>query len=177
MGMLGEWRATRERRRLAAAYLHALLAVSEPADRQWLTSVCGDASIAQRELAFARRALALIVAERDALDDRTASDVTHELSALTEQETRRDDGAGKAWATRWRAYTEALAVRGASEAPAVRLGRVMLGGSGIASPSPELLTRATQCIHAIRAKANESLRAAFGVASLPDDVRPSAMRS
>ena len=177
MGMLGEWRATRERRRLAAAYLHALLPNSEPADVQWLTSVCGDANSAQRELAFARRALALIVAERDALDDRTASDVARELAAFTEQETRRDDGAGKAWATRWRTYTEALALRGAPEAPAVRLARVLLSGTGLADPSPEIVARASQCIHTIRAKANESLRAVYGVASLPDDIRPSAMRS
>ncbi len=176
MGMLGEWRATRERRRLAATYLHALLSASEPADVQWFTTVCADANVAVRELAFARRALALIVAERDALDDRTASDVAHELTAVTEQESRRDENAGKTWSARWRAYSEALAVRGASEPPAARLGRVMLIGAGIAEPSPELVARATQCIHAIRAKANESLRAAFGVASLPDDVRPSAMR-
>lgn len=177
MGMLGEWRATRERRRLAATYLHALLSAAEPADTQWLASVSGDANVAQRELTFARRALALIVAERDALDDRTASDVAHELTSVTEQEARRDQSAGKAWPVRWRAYTDAFAVRGATEAPAVRLARVMLAGAGVAEPSPELLARATQCVHAIRAKANESLRAAFGVASLPDDVRPSAMRS
>jgi len=177
MGMLGEWRATRDRRRLAAKYLHALLVVSEPADLQWLTAVSRDEQVAQRELAFARRALALIVAERDALDDRTASDVAHELTAVTEQESRRDEHVGKAWSARWRAYTEALAVRGAAELPASRLARVMLAGAGIAAPTPELLSRATQCIHVIRAKANEALRAAFGVASLPDDVRPSAMQS
>ncbi len=176
MGLIGEWRATRERRRLAAAYLHGLLAVAEPADVQWLTGLTRNAGLAERELGFARRALALIVAERDALDDRTASDVAHELAAVTGAEARRDAEAGRAWLSRWRAYTEAVAVRGGTQVPAVRLASVLLDGAGVGSPSPEQVARATQCIQGVRAKANEALRAAFGVASLPDDVRPSAIR-
>jgi len=176
MGMLGEWRATRERRRLAALYLQSLLTAAEPSDVQWLTTLAGDAEVARRELTFARRALALIVAERDALDDRTASDVAHELTTLTDQESRRDAAAGATWLTRWKSFTEALAVRGVSDAPAVRLARVLLAGAGLSAPTGEQVARATQCIHGMRGKANEALRAVFGVASLPDDVRPSAIR-
>lgn len=177
MGMLGEWRASRERRRLAARYLQTLHAAADPADVHWLTGLTGDGVTATNELGFARRAIALIVAERDALDDRTASDVAHELSIVTDEEARQDAEAGRRWQARWRAYGESLAVRGVSEVPAARLARVLLAGVGVNAPTPDQLTRATQCVHGIRAKANEALRAVFGVASLPDDIRPSAIRS
>ncbi len=177
MGMLGDWRATRERRRRAASYLHALLPTSDPADLQWLSALCGSAPVAERELAFARRALALISAERDALDDQTASDVAHELMAVTDEESRRDAESAALWPVRFRGYTDALAVRGVVEAPAMRLAKVLLGGAGLATPTAEQISRATQCVQGIRAKANEALRAVFGSASLPDDVRPSAIRS
>lgn len=180
MGMLGEWRAGRERRRRAASYLSALVAspaTDDAAAGAWLSGVTGDAALAARELAFARRAVGLIVAERDALDDRTASDVAHGLAAVVAREARDAPEHGRAWAQRWRAYTATLAVRGDGEAPAARLARVMLAGAGVASPSTDDLVRATQYILAVRTRANESLRAAFGVASLPDDVRPSALRS
>jgi hypothetical protein len=67
-------------------------------------------------------------------------------------------------------------VRGQVDAPATRLGRVLLEAAGVANPGTDSLERATQFIGSHRARANEALRAAFGVASLPDDVRPSAMR-
>ncbi len=176
MGMLGEWRASRERRRLAARYLQTLHASADPADVQWLTGITGDSARATNELDFARRAIALIVAERDALDDRTASDVAHDLASVTDEEARHDAEAGRRWQTRWRAYSDSLAVRGVSEVPAARLARVLLAGVGVSAPSADQLARATQCVHGVRAKANEALRAVFGVASLPDDIRPSAIR-
>lgn len=176
MGMLAEWRATRDRRRRSATYLEALLHPPEPDDLRWLATVAGDGETARRELVFARRAVGLIVAERDALDDRTASDVAHQLAAVVDREARETPAMGRAWAERWRAYTAALAVRGAPEAPASRLARVLLAGAGVAEPSPDALIRATQFIVATRTRANEALRAVFGVASLPEDVPPSAMR-
>ncbi len=177
MSLLGEWRAARERRLRAATYLQTLLPAADAADLQWLAGLAGNPDAAQRELAFARRALALIAAERDALDDRTASDVARELLAVTESESRRDPQAAALWVVRWRGYTEALAVRGVTETPPTRLARVLLSGVGVEAPSVEQLARAAQCIQSVRARANEALRAVFGVASLPDDVRPSAIRS
>lgn len=176
MGMLGEWRAARDRRRLASTYLHALLPNADPADLRWLAAIASSAGVAERELGFARRALALIVSERDALDDRTASDVAHELTPITESEARHFPAVGQSWAARWREYAAALAVRGTAEPPAERLAKILLAGADVDNPSADQLTRATQCIHGIRARANEALRAAFGAASLPDDVRPSALR-
>jgi hypothetical protein len=176
MGMLGEWRAARDRRRLAASYLQSLLPAADPADLHWLAAIASSAAVAERELGFARRALALVVSERDALDDQTASDVAHELMPVTESEARQSPATGLLWAARWREYAGALAMRGTAEPPAERLAKVLLAGADVDNPSRDQLTRATQCMHAIRARANEALRAAFGAASLPDDVRPSALR-
>jgi hypothetical protein len=177
MGMLAEWRAARERRRRAGTYLDALLTPPEPGDLRWLTDLAGTDALARRELDFARRAIGLIVAERDALDDRTASDVAHRLAEVVAREARVHPEMGRAWSERWRAYTATLAVRGEGEAPAARLARVMLGGAGVTRPNTEQMVRATQIVLATRSRANEALRAAFGAASLPEDVRPSAMRS
>lgn len=178
MSILSEWRVARERRKLATAYLGAITQQHEaPADIEWLTRLTpnGDERLAARELQFARRAIGLIVAERDALDDRTASDVAHQVAGVISAEARHDAVVGRAWIERWRACTSALAARGSTESPAARLARVMLAGSGVGQPTPEQLVRATQYILTLRTGANEALRTAYGSASLPDDVRPSAL--
>ncbi|HYW33265.1 MAG TPA: hypothetical protein VE869_17315 [Gemmatimonas sp.] len=176
MGMLNEWRAGRERRRRSATYLVALLQAPSPSDVEWLSRLSGNASTAAQELMFARRAIGLIVAERDALDDRTASDVAHQLADVVVREARDAPARGRAWAERWRAYTGALAVRGETDAPATRLARVLLAGAGLESPGADAMARATLYVSSTRTQANEALRAVFGVASLPEDVRPSAIR-
>lgn len=179
MSFLSDWRVARERRRRAAVYLGAITQPVAPADIEWLTRIAEGPhdNLAIRELQFASRAIGLIVAERDALDDRTASDVAHQLATVISSEGRRDSAAGRAWSERWRAYTSALAARGSTESPAARLARVMLTGSGIEAPTTEQLIRGTQYILAVRAAANEALRTAYGSASLPEDVRPSAVRT
>lgn len=179
MSFLSDWRVARERRRRAAVYLGAITQHVPPADVEWLTRISPDQNerMASRELQFARRAVGLIVAERDALDDRTASDVAHQLATVISSEGRRDSVAGRAWSERWRAYTGALASRGSSESPAARLARVMLAGCGVEAPTQEQLVRGTQYILAVRSSANEALRTAYGSASLPEDVRPSAVRT
>lgn len=177
MSILSEWRVARERRKLASIYLGAITQHVAPADIAWLTRLApnGGERLAARELLFARRAVGLIVAERDALDDRTASDVAHQLAGVISAEARQDAVAGRAWSERWRAYTSALTARGSAEEPAARLARVMLTGSGVDQPSAEQLVRATQYILTVRTGANEALRTAYGSASLPEDVRPSAL--
>lgn len=179
MSFLSEWRVARERRRRASVYLAAITQHVAPADIEWLARICEgrDERLAARELQFARRAVGLIVAERDALDDRTASDVAHQLATVISSEGRRDSVAGRAWSERWRSYTSALAARGSTESPAARLARVMLAGSGVSSPTQEQLVRGTQYILVVRTAANEALRTAYGSASLPEDVRPSAVRT
>lgn len=177
MGMWAEWRAQRARSRRASTYLGRLLRTPDQADIAWLGSAGVTVTLAARELTFAKRAIGLIVAERDALDDRTASDVAHQLISVMSWEARGTVNLGLAWDERWRAYTAALAVRGSVEAPATRLARVLLLGAGIAEPSQEQVVRATQFVNETRGAANVALRDVFGVASLPDDVRPSALLS
>lgn len=175
MGIWADWQAMRVRRHRVEGYLNHLLREPDAADVDWLSTAAGDRAAAVRELIFARRALGLIVAERDALDDRTAADVAHQLAPLVSAESRRDPAFGSEWADRWRAYTAALAVRGNPETPAVRLARVLLGGVRLTEPSAELLQRTTQFVQETRSSLNEHLRTAFGAASLPEDVRPSAL--
>ncbi|WP_309672920.1 hypothetical protein [Gemmatimonas sp.] len=176
MGLWAEWRAQRERSRRASTYLSQLLRSPEHADITWLLSHGVPEAVAVRELTFAKRAIGLVVAERDALDDRTASDVAHQLAPVISREARATVDLGREWGERWRAYTAALAVRGNVDSPATRLARVLLGGASIHEPSAAQLARATQFVHETRSAANVALRDVFGVASLPDDIRPSALR-
>lgn len=176
MGFLGEWRASRERRRLAETYVRHILSPQGHDDLAWLSSRIGNREIASRELTFATRAICLIVAERDALDDRTASDVVHALAPILERESRRSAEHGQQWLARRRDYATAMATRGQSDEPAVRLARVLLAGAGLSTVGPDDLARATHAIQVERTRANEALRSVFGEASLPEDVRPSAIR-
>ena len=178
MSVFAEWKAARERRQRASNYLATLLPDVKHDDSEWFRGLAANADrgTVARELRLARRAIGLIVAERDALDDRTASDVAHLLADVIRGETRHDTSVGRAWAERWRAYSAALTARGVPEAPAARLARVLLAAIGIESPSRDVHVRATQWVSATRAEANEALRAAFGVASLPEDIKPSALR-
>jgi hypothetical protein len=176
MGLWADWQATRARRQRVEQYLNHLLREPETAEVDWLSTAAGDRALAVRELTFARRAIGVIVAERDALDDRTAADVAHQLAPVVAAESRRDPASAGHWPERWRAYTAALAVRGNPELHAVRLARVLLAGAGLSAPNAEVLQRTTQFIQQTRSSLNEHLRTAFGAASLPEDVRPSALR-
>lgn len=175
MGLWTEWRAQRERNHRACTYLGQLLGTPEQSDVTWLRSLGVPEAVAVRELTFAKRAIGLIVAERDALDDRTASDVAHQLVPVISREARGAPDLGREWDERWRAFTLAWAVRGDVESPASRLARVLLAGSGIGHPSREQMLRSTHFVQDTRDSANVTLRNVFGVASLPDDIRPSAL--
>lgn len=175
MGLWTEWQAARERRRRVESYVGRMLREPDASIVACLESAAGP-SVARRELRFALLAIGLIVAERDALDDQTAADVSHQLQPLLAAEARRDPDVGRLWPERWRAFTSALAVRGSAEAPAVRLARVLLEGAGVTAPSAAQLERSTRFVQDNRSALNEALRAVFGAASLPEDVRPSALK-
>ena len=119
MSILTEWRVARERKKRATIYLGAITQHVAPADIEWLAMLAPnhDERLAARELQFARRSIGLIVAERDALDDRTASDVAHQLAGVISAEARHDAVAGRAWSERWRAFAGALAARGSRLKP------------------------------------------------------------
>jgi hypothetical protein len=131
----------------------------------WLEAL-GVASVtAHRELTWATRAIGLIVASRDALDDLTVSEVTHAL----ERATTRDPG----WIERCQQYLGAHAERGAAEPVVRRLARVLLAGAGV-DPHPAALEAAGTFLARQRIRLNGELGRAFGVANLPDDLPPSA---
>src|SRR5690349_14578707 len=82
MPLFARWRADRELQRKAAAYVAVLFQEPESSDVEWLAVAAtrGDVDHARWELRYARRALGLIAAQRDALDDRTASLVAKEIA-------------------------------------------------------------------------------------------------
>ncbi len=176
MGLLASFREQRRRQGLAERYVAALLRPPAPDDLAWLMQVGGGtAESATVELAFAQRAIGLIVAERDALDDRTAADVSHALDAVVAREARQRQGVAADWAAHWRDYADALASRGRSEAPLRRIARVLLRRAGVADPESAAIDRALEIVTAFRHAANAALRDAYGAASLPEDRPPSAL--
>jgi hypothetical protein len=173
------WRRERGFERKAAVYLQHVM--SEPAadDVAWLAGITagGDRDHAGWELRYAKRALGLIAAQRDALDDRTASAVAAALGAATATDPRIDpaklDVADRQFNARVSAYRDGLEARGGLGA-AARLGQTLLAFSGAAlGPADRQVDRAGRLLLGYLAAANESLRGAFGSVFLPDGVPPS----
>ncbi|MEJ7810498.1 MAG: hypothetical protein WKG32_08845, partial [Gemmatimonadaceae bacterium] len=112
-----DWRADRALRGRAAAYVGILFEEPRDEDVTWLAShgAGGDADHARWELRYARRALGLLSAERDALDDRTASVVARALASALARDPHVAAGklrvAERQLNARLRAYGEALGNR------------------------------------------------------------------
>jgi hypothetical protein len=175
------WREARRRDARAAAYVGALTAEPPAEDVAWLAvnGTMGDEDHARWELRYARRALGLVTAQRDALDDRTASLVAHALErqmaadGSVAPEKRRI--AARQLNARLRAYSDALARR---EAPGTShfLGRVLLEFAGRRDAAdPAVTGRAGEIAARYLEEANAALRDGFGAAALPPDVAPSAV--
>src|SRR5919108_1973350 len=83
MSLWRDWVAKRALRARARSYVDALCIEPSAEDVAWLAAngTGGDADHARWELRYARRALGLLSAQRDALDDQTASAVAHALAA------------------------------------------------------------------------------------------------
>ena len=175
------WRASRAREAQTADYVAALLAEPPDADVAWLAryGTAGDADHARWELRYARRALGLVTAQRDALDDRTASDVAHALehamaadSAIAPEKRR---VASRQLNERLRAYAEVMQLR-AAPGTAWHLGSTLLRFAGLqGAPGDALIGQAGEIAARYLAETNAALRACFGTAALPDDVAPSAL--
>lgn len=181
-----EWREEQALRRRAAAYVAALSREPEAEDVLWLARFdpAGDEDHARWELRYARRVIGLLVAERDALDDRTASAVGRALAAAMRFDPRVASDklpiAESQLNARLGAYGEALRARHADDATGARLGRTLLAftsPAGVAAAGTELVARAGELLSQYIAEANEALRGAFGSASLPEDLPPSAVAS
>ncbi len=174
-------RRARDGRQAAAAYVQT--AFDDPAadDVAWLAeaATAGDEDHAALELRYARRAVALLVAQREALDDRTVSLVARALDLAMTADPRvaadLADLATRQFNERLSAYRDALDAR-SPEPRGRRLGRVLLvfAGSVRAARGPGLAAAGAVCDRYL-AESGAALAAAFGEATLPDDRPPSAV--
>lgn len=178
-----EWRQQRRLRQNAAAYVHTLLTEPDQSDVSWLAerATAGDVDRARWELRYARRALGLLTAQRDALDDRTGSIVAREIGESWSADRNVAAGmrhvAERQFNARLRGIAEAIAARASNEPTAARLGRALLAAAGAPHPTSEDVAHAGGIAARYLEQANESLRASFGTASLPENLPPSALRS
>jgi hypothetical protein len=190
--LFAQWRAERDLRRRSASYLATLLEEPTESDAEWLAAAAtrGDLDHARWELRYARRALGLIVAQRDALDDRTGSSVGRMLTAAFERDPNvaadRIAVARQQFNARLGAYGDVLTSRPppgppTSAQPAAaqvhsRLGQILLAfAGGPIGPNAPQVARAGEILGRYVDGAHEALRQAFGTATLPDDVTPSAL--
>jgi hypothetical protein len=178
--LTAEWRAARERKRKAIAFLAAVRREPAEADVRWLAGVAArdDQDHARWELRYARLALAVLTAQRDALDDRTGSDVVAALGKAMAEDPRVDpmmqELVGRQLNDRLSGYKEALIARGGAVGSGERLGRVLLAfASDGARSAGAPLPRAVELLSGYIAEANQALRSVYGEATLPEHLPPS----
>ncbi|MDZ7629819.1 MAG: hypothetical protein U5K74_00320 [Gemmatimonadaceae bacterium] len=169
----------REWERRASSFVSTLMTEPEPAAVDRLAAVGDlDADHARWELRYLRRAVGLLIAGRDALDDRTASLVGQALARAVEH----DPSAAPAmramsaaqFNARLRMYRDLMGQRGPSRTPVGQLGEALVGFAG-GRPGNDQGGWAASWVAAELDRANEALRQEFGTAELPDDVAPSAL--
>ena len=179
----GFWRALRgdgTPRARANAYVSRLTGEPPAGDVAWLAAIMlgRDEDHARWELRYAMRALGLLVAERDALDDRTASLVAEALELALERDPNvaadMVNVAEAQFEARLAAYREAFHRRSAKESQVSQLARELLGfSSAVPSDRDRAIREAGGVLARYAAASAEALRRAFGEARLPDDVKPS----
>jgi hypothetical protein len=181
MPLFARWRAERELNRKATQFVSTLFVEPEQADVEWLAAAAtrGDVDHARWELRYARRALGLLAAQRDALDDRTASIVAKEISEAFARDRHIAAGmletAERQFNARLSAYRDGLAARGGVPTP-IRMGQTLFAFAGGTFKGQNAnIVRAGELLAAYLTEANEALRARFGAAVLPENVPPSAV--
>lgn len=177
------WRTERARRRRAEAMVSALRREPEGADVVWLAEAAcdGDQDHARWELRYARAAMGLLVAQRDALDDRTAAEISAAMIRIFEGDPRiaedRRDLASRQFNERLLGYREALSLRGGPITPADAAGRCLLAfASDGARTAGAPLAYAIELLQRFADESGEELRRTYGEAKLPEDVKPSVLR-
>ncbi|MEX2181817.1 MAG: hypothetical protein WD771_07225 [Gemmatimonadaceae bacterium] len=177
------WRAARIRRRQAERVVERLRQEPDEADVAWLGDAAanGDGDHARWELRYARAALGLLVAQRDALDDRTVAEIartyTDALAADPHIASDRRDLAERQFNERLMAYREALQVRGGPVSAPDAVGRCLLAfASDGARTAGAPLAYAIELLERYADEAAAVLREAYGEARLPEDVPPSVLR-
>ena len=179
-----EWREAKARQRKAHRYV--VVATTEPTDddARWLATAAaaGDEDHARWELRYARMSIAVFVAERDALDDRTGSEI---VAALTKALAADERIAGdlralseRQFSDRLQGYREAFFSRGGATGTAEKLGRVLLSFTSDGARSAGTpLARAVAVLSGYVLECNAALRDAYGTASLPEHLPPSEVVS
>jgi hypothetical protein len=181
MPLFSRWRAERDLHRKATQFVTALFIEPAASDVEWLASAAtrGDVDHSQWELRYARRALGLIAAQRDALDDRTASIVAKEISEAFARDRHIAAGmletAERQFNARLSAYRDGLAARAGAPTP-IRMGQTLFAFAGGTFKGQDAnIVRAGDLLGQYLTEANEALRASFGTASLPENIPPSAV--
>ena len=179
MRLFGSFRDDRALQRATIAYVDLLLDEPAPADVEWLSAVGtrGDADHARWELRYLRRSLGILVAQRDAFDDRTPSEILRALTARMARDPNVDgtlrDLSERQFNARLSAYRDAFTSRGLGT-PALRVAQNLLAFAGgpIRADDPAVIRGAGLVTESLQRSA-ESLRASFGTVQLPADVPPS----
>ena len=179
MRLFATFRDDRALLRRSAAFADALMAEPLPANVDWLASAAtrGDVDHARWELRYVRRALGILVAQRDALDDRTPSAVLRALVERMERDPNVDaelrELSERQFNARLSAYRDAFTSRGLGSA-AMRVAQNLLAFAGgpIRADDPVVVHGADLVAEYLQ-WANAQIRATFGEAELPDDVAPS----
>jgi hypothetical protein len=181
MAFFARWRAERELQRKAATFVDALFRDPDDADVEWLAGIAtrGDADHARCELRYARRSLGLIAAQRDALDDRTASIVAKAISEAFVRDqniaSAMVETSERQFNARLSAYRDGLAAKAGAPTP-IRMGQTLMAFAGGSFKKQDAnIVRAGELLATYLTEANEALRASFGTAVLPENVPPSAL--
>jgi hypothetical protein len=161
----------------------ARVAMAEPdeGDVRWLAerATGGDADHARWEWRYARRAFAVLVAQRDALDDRTGSVVAAAVAAAMAGDPRVARGkravAARQLNDRLAAYGAILRSREPGVPTGERVARLLFAFAGSAEPTEADLTRGAAAVGSMLTEAHDTLAEHFGGADLPPDVAPSSL--
>jgi hypothetical protein len=177
------WRDEHAVERRATAVARVALAEPDESDVRWLAErgTAGDEDHARWEWRYARRAFAIIVAQRDALDDRTGSAVAGAIGSALARDPMIDASkrrvAARQFNDRLAGYADVLRDRDPSTPTSERLARALFTFAGTSEPSSADVLRGATALSSMLADMHETLALHFGSADLPADVAPSALKT
>ncbi len=179
MRLFRSFRDDRALLRRSSAYAAALMLEPSAADVDWLAADAtrGDRDHAEWELRYLRRSLGILVAQRDAMDDRTASEALRALLHRMQKDHNVDGDlhelAERQFNARLSAYRDAFTSKGVGRA-SVRVAQNLLAFSGgpLRSDDPAVV-RGAEVVSEYLAQCNAALQESFGKVELPEDVPPS----
>ena len=175
------WREEHALEGRSTAVARAALAEPDESDVRWLAErgTDGDEDHARWEWRYARRAFAIIVAQRDALDDRTGSAVAAAIGSALARDPMIDASkrrvAARQFNDRLAGYAEVLRDRDPSTPTSERLARALFTFAGTSDPSSADILRGATALSSMLADMHATLALHFGSANLPSDVAPSAI--